>query len=269
MSRVVPSQVVDYLDSRFPLAQAIDPARQRWQLSQADAPAVAQVVAMVEAIPDRLLIMPPDEYAIFGEATSALRFAVTRWLTDKNYQLEHLASRNRQNPLQVLRGQLVVLPDEGVAEVTNELLFLRDDALRELLRRDLSSVEFSLSNGEWKAATVLAGSVVEALLLNVVNEQAEAAEEDVSSAIERAVGSGALRREPAGDKDQWGLHELTEVCGELRVIEPNTAIQCRLARGFRNLIHPGKAVRVGQVCDRATALSAVAAVEHVVRDLSA
>lgn len=42
----------------------------------------------------------------------------------------------------------------------------------------------------------------------------------------------------------------------------------RLAKDFRNLIHPGAAQRLAQNCDRATALSAVAAVEHVVRDIT-
>ena len=46
------------------------------------------------------------------------------------------------------------------------------------------------------------------------------------------------------------------------------ATQTRLAKDFRNLIHPGRAQRQGQTCDRATALSAVAAVEHIVRCLT-
>ncbi|MCI1909012.1 MAG: hypothetical protein LKI99_04780 [Acetobacter fabarum] len=41
-----------------------------------------------------------------------------------------------------------------------------------------------------------------------------------------------------------------------------------IAKDFRNLIHPGRAQRLGQVCDRATALTALAAVESIARDLS-
>jgi hypothetical protein len=48
----------------------------------------------------------------------------------------------------------------------------------------------------------------------------------------------------------------------------DTAQQARLGKDFRNLIHPGRASRLGKICDRGTALSALAAVEHVVRDLT-
>jgi hypothetical protein len=55
---------------------------------------------------------------------------------------------------------------------------------------------------------------------------------------------------------------------ELKLITKETEQQCRLAKDFRNLVHPGRAKRLGQACNRATALSAVAAVEHVTVDLS-
>src|SRR6266581_2002962 len=40
-----------------------------------------------------------------------------------------------------------------------------------------------------------------------------------------------------------------------------------LTRDFRNLVHPGRAIRLGRQCNRATALSALAGIEHVVNDL--
>jgi hypothetical protein len=77
-----------------------------------------------------------------------------------------------------------------------------------------------------------------------------------------------LTKLPATSPEDWGLHEYIEVSVELGVISSDTAVQCRLAKNYRNLIHPGRAARLSQACDRATALSAEAGVEHVVRDLS-
>ena len=54
----------------------------------------------------------------------------------------------------------------------------------------------------------------------------------------------------------------------LTLITPETATAASLARGFRNLIHPGRAQRRDQVCDRATTLQALAAVYMVIRDLT-
>jgi hypothetical protein len=54
----------------------------------------------------------------------------------------------------------------------------------------------------------------------------------------------------------------------LDLLRPDTSTAAKLAKNFRNLIHPGRAARLAQTCDRATAYSAIGALEHVIRDLS-
>jgi hypothetical protein len=66
--------------------------------------------------------------------------------------------------------------------------------------------------------------------------------------------------------EHWGLQEYIAIAEELGLVKPNTAVQARQAQDFRNLMRPGRAQRLAQVCDRATALVAVAAVAMVVRD---
>jgi len=107
--------------------------------------------------------------------------------------------------------------------------------------------------------------VVEALLLWVLQKRDPG---EIQEAIEALLKRKTLPRTPQGDLDKWHLHEYIEVAAEVGAIKPQTANQARLAKDFRNLIHPGLEARRGQTCDRGTALSAVAAVEHVVRDLS-
>jgi len=129
----------------------------------------------------------------------------------------------------------------------------------------MGAINRALSNGEWKAATVLAGSVIEALLLWALEQRPPA---DISAGIAAAMSARALTREPDNDLERWDLHEYTEVAANLGIIKNDSAAQTRLARRFRNFIHPGLAQRVAQKCDRATALSAVAGAEHVARDLT-
>jgi hypothetical protein len=52
------------------------------------------------------------------------------------------------------------------------------------------------------------------------------------------------------------------------IIKPETITLALLAKGFRNLIHPGRSIRLGEKCNRGTAYTALAALEHVVNDLS-
>ena len=76
-----------------------------------------------------------------------------------------------------------------------------------------------------------------------------------------------LTRKPDGHLDNWGLAQLIEVAGQLAVLKEDTLVTARQSKDFRNLIHPGKAKRLKQECDRSTALVAVAALERVITEL--
>jgi hypothetical protein len=169
------------------------------------------------------------------------------------------------NPVQLLYQTLKRCPDAAPSPATTELLFITDGALRAELRLDISTANQAMTNGEWKPATVLAGSVVEALLLWALQQ---ATPSDLQTAITSAVTKGAIPRPPQGRLERWDLSEYIAVAEELTRINGDTATQARLAKDFRNLIHPGRAQRLAQVCDRGTALAALAAVEMVVRCLT-
>jgi hypothetical protein len=129
--------------------------------------------------------------------------------------------------------------------------------------RAYCTVQRALSNGEWKAATVLAGSLIEALLLWKLQRD----EANARMKAQNLYSSGQFDKKPADDLDKWNLHEYIIVSLELGLITDETAKQSKLAKNFRNLIHPGRAKRDGLLCDQGTALSAAAGVYHVIRDL--
>jgi hypothetical protein len=169
------------------------------------------------------------------------------------------------DPLGAIRDALTACPDESPAPSSSELTFIGDADFRTNLRNDMGAINRALSNGEWKAATVLSGSAIEALLLWALQQRAPT---DITAATKALIASSELKSEPDRNLERWDLHEYTEVAANLKVIKPDKAGATRLAREFRNLIHPGRAQRLAQTCDRGTALSCVAALEHVVRDLS-
>ena len=70
---------------------------------------------------------------------------------------------------------LELCPDEFPSVDTSNLSFIADPTLRDILRLDVTATNSALINGEWKAATVLAGSVVEALVLWALQQQNPAA----------------------------------------------------------------------------------------------
>jgi hypothetical protein len=112
---------------------------------------------------------------------------------------------------------------------------------------------------------VLAGSAIEALLLWFLQEYEMKKSGSVGAAVVALLRVKLLNRDPGEDLDgpRWHLHEYVEVAAHLGIINPDTATLVRLAKDFRNLIHPGRAARREQKCDLSTALAALSAMEAV------
>lgn len=260
MSRVVPSQVVQLIDQLYSQA-VVSP-----QFNVGAGPQLLAIVALARQIPTELLPLDGQDlsdYVValeYMESAEKQRLALQRGTSVVEYR--------GSNVVALLRAALAKCPDEAPAPGTTELTFIADVDLRESIRRDVSAANQDMINGEWKGATVLAGSATEALLLYAIKEADRVTPGTAAAAAVQCAGSGKLRQKPSGAPERWHFIELIEVALELGSIKPPTADQARLGKNFRNLIHPGRAMRLGEVCDRGTALSALAAVELVVRDLT-
>jgi hypothetical protein len=269
MPRVVPSRVVALMEALFPPflssasetyegpnAQQAMPVSYRGQLEA--------VLTLLEQIPEELITLEGEDYTNLLASIAAIRSILKTWQTYHKHDLNPIPGISSLNPVVVIHHALARCPDEFPGPGTAELRFLQPDDLRENLRLDISTANRALTNGEWKAATVLSGAVVEALLLWKIQQYEPAKMQTAIDSLPDNSLKGRLNKNP----EKWDLHAYIEVTAALGVISPGTAKQARLAKDFRNLIHPGRAARTGQVCDRGTALSAMAAVEHVVRDLT-
>lgn len=261
MPRVVPSQVVSFIDALWPTVE------QKINLNAAQAGQISGLVELTEQIPTELLTMDAAAYAGFVCAKAHIRYRLGVWASDPRMPnvLGNMPGQPEQYPVVLIHDALANCADEAPSPGTADLAFIADNQLRTNLRNDIGAVARALSNAEWKAATVLAGSAIEALLLWKLQQRPAA---DIITAIAALRGSSELTRQPDQSLERWDLHEYTEVAAQLGIIKPDTATETRLTREFRNLIHPGRAQRLAQSCDRGTALSCVAALEHIVRDLA-
>jgi len=258
MPRVVPSQVVAFINTLWPSAN------EQRNLNALQAGRLSGLVELADQVPGELLTMDFAAYARFICAKAHIRQRLLAWAAEPRLpnELGHLPGQPEEIPVTSIRDALAQCPDESPAPGTSELSFIPDQDLRMNLRNDMGAVNLALSNSEWKAATVLAGSAIEALLLWALQQRQHLSPRDITSAIQTAP------KLPSKPLDEWHLPEYIEAAKRLRIISDDTATQARLAKEFRNFIHPGRAQRYGQKCDRATALSAVAGMEHVVRDLT-
>src|ERR1700730_3398512 len=261
MPRVVPSQVVGFINSLWPA-----PEHHRG-LNRNQAGQLSGLIDLIDQIPAELLAMDSAVYAPFIWAKAHIRQRLLMWVSETRFgnELGYMPGQSEQSPVTVIRDALDQCDDESPAPGTSDLEFITDEKLRANLRNDIGVVHRALANSEWKAATVLAGSTAEALLLWALKQRQQS---EITNAITALIASGGLKSNPDSSLDRWNLYEFIQVAENLGVIKPNTAKQTRLAKNFRNFIHPGVAQRLCEKCDRATAFSAAAGMEHIVRDLT-
>jgi hypothetical protein len=257
MGRVMPSQVVQTIDQMFPSTarntQNVHPPSHGAQLFG--------LLNLLKDVPDELIALTSADYAELVLAKSTIEDTLAHWRNDQGGNMPHV---NGFDVVAVMRRALAKCPDEYPPATTSDLLFIKDTALRESIRQDIGAANRAMNNAEWKAATVLAGAAIEALLHWRLKEPSPG-----GTAIDSAVKSlPGTRKMLFSEIDRWDLDQFITVAAHFDLLKPDTHTEAKLAQNFRNLIHPGRAARLAQTCDRGTAHSAIGALEHVIRDLS-
>jgi hypothetical protein len=164
------------------------------------------------------------------------------------------------NPVTHIRGILATVPDTPVPASTEEMDYVADEAYRRVLRSDLASIEEMVRTQQWKGAMVLAGSLMEALLLDQLLDNVGLAQ---AQAIGLEVGI------KVSDLTRWHLTAYARVGHASGLIKESTRDQVLLGQDFRNLVHPGKSIRERASCSRGSAMSTVGALFLLMDDLKA
>jgi hypothetical protein len=260
MPAVMPSQAVATIGELFPGARGPSQAT----YTSGNANALRGIVDIVRQVPPELLVLAADQYAELVIGLGAIEQQLGIWTSRSDVGV--LQPVKGFDVLHLLWRALRQCPDEFPPPSTADLAFISDTKLRWSIGQDIGAATRALQNHEWKPATVLAGATIEALLHWKLDEPPYPAQR--AAAGKAAAAAGKLDAPPPRDFDRWALQQFIEVAGALNVLKPDTVKAADLARDFRNLIHPGAAARKAATCDRATAYSAVAGMENVIRDLT-
>jgi hypothetical protein len=235
---------------------------------------IAGVLSMAEQLPERFLAhLTPAEQDDMACAFAQLKDGYQRWLStsERDFRTSggHRVGRSRalgdRHPLVVYRDLIAKCPDDPPGTAVAQLAFLADPALAADLGADISTALSAIGNVEHKAACVMAGSVVEALLLWAVKRKAA----DIPNAIATCVHNQEAAPRHPQDPDRWDLSELLRVARRLPVIDAETFDAADQAREYRNLIHPGRAERLQMKADHARAMLTAGAMLRVRDDLAA
>ena len=126
--------------------------------------------------------------------------------------------------------------------------FITDQNFRKDLEADYDELEACASVDAWKAVHVLAGSIIEAVLVDyLVN----------------------TKRQTEPDPLKMGFDALISACKKAGVLGQQSADLARALRNYRNLIHPGRKLRLGEDVGSDGALVAQSLVRMIVKDVAA
>ncbi len=128
--------------------------------------------------------------------------------------------------------------------------YIASKEFRESLETDYAEMRKCIDAEAWKSAQVLSGSIVEALLVDYL-----------------AATTNANRK--IKDPLKTDLGQAIEICQDEKVISERTANLCSVVRSYRNLIHPGRIVRLAEKApDKASSSVALALVDMITEELA-
>jgi hypothetical protein len=128
-----------------------------------------------------------------------------------------------------------------------EFDFINDDRFKLLLKRDFGELQACFEAKAFKAVLVLAGSIVEAVLLDHYYNSVPIEKRD-----------GVLKMD---------LFDLVDAAHRDKVLTVRSKDLSSVVRNYRNLIHPGKEVRLNETVDEETASVAIALTKMIVKEI--
>ncbi|PZV05403.1 MAG: hypothetical protein DCF22_24710 [Leptolyngbya sp.] len=143
----------------------------------------------------------------------------------------------------------------------NDFSFISDDALQAMIERDKEELDNSLKSGLWKATLLLAGSIIEAILVDYFLNFPP--NEDVLSVFEEA----AFKRYKGRKVEELDLVALIKLAVKDNLIAEENSQLSTVIKNYRNLIHPGRELRKKEKVNEHTATVAKSLVEIVISEI--
>ena len=258
----MPTQVIAAVERLFPGASSNNPSMVTARFG--DSAKLRTILTLIDEIPPELLAITGADYVSLKLSQASLEATLAMWGAHRPGDSVNYGNISGE-PITTIQRVLKLCPDEYPPTAsTSDLTFIGDPDLRQSIRQDMADAGRAFGNGEWKGATVLAGAAIEALLLWAITAGPKGNVTASVSALQAAKVYSPKKPAP----NDWDLHQFIVAAKALGIIDVDTETSADQARDFRNLIHPGKAARLGRTCDRGTAHVALGALDHVVRDLS-
>ena len=152
---------------------------------------------------------------------------------------------------------------EGSSGVTRKFPYLTDQQLQSIVERDYIELRLKVyPSGAWKSAVILAGSLLEAILHDLLSNPVRA--DNTNSSPRAPKRKDGTSFNIITEYDHWKLFDLIEVAADIKLIQNERAKSIdQVLRDYRNFVHPNKEVRSKHECSEAEAMMSVGALDGV------
>lgn len=127
--------------------------------------------------------------------------------------------------------------------------FISDDEFRKTLESDYREMKICFEQSAFKGSLVMAGSIIEAIMIDYL----------VSIETNDSEKNKILKSD---------LNQVLNKCHELNIISQKTKNLSDVIRNYRNLIHPGRSIRIKETPNQSDAQIASALVELIINEIS-
>jgi hypothetical protein len=156
---------------------------------------------------------------------------------------------------------------QGAQALPRSFAFVHNADLRAIVERDYAELSHVLfPEGAWKSVVIMAGSILEAILYDLLVQDAPRA----MASPEAPKKKGGLVKDITQNTaaDEWKLTDLIEVAVDLAFLPKERADTIdQVLRDYRNFVHPRKELKAAHPCTEAEALLAKGALDGVYNHL--
>lgn len=148
----------------------------------------------------------------------------------------------------------------GAGPAVRGFRWLSTAGLSDIIARDYAELSnVLLPDGAWKSTVIMAGSILEAILLDLLTQDPARFTAASSSSKAPRDGAGAVKHQ-----DSWTLYHLIEIGVDIKLLPPDRAKTFdQVLRDYRNFVHPRKEIRAKHACGEGEALMAKGALDAV------
>ena len=193
--------------------------------------------------------------------------AVSITPTDKIHQnnLKRIQTLIKQQYEKELCEIAEALSVEGFEEIgyniplCQRILSIQDKDMRDILFRDLRECAIAIVAAQDKMATIMCGSIIEAILMHKISERG-LVHYDISDISKKS----GVNKTPISN---MGLNELLFVSDKEKLLDTNSYHLGHYIRNYRNVVHPAKEIRMKEEITHENVLTMWAVLLRIIAEL--